>query len=85
MPASDDVQERYDVTGERRSFEQRLRAAEARLKRLPNYRSYLARGGGQCVLPQHRFFTLRVAGIRFRDWARTWRRKNVGCPTCRGR
>jgi Pectinacetylesterase len=84
--ASDDVQERYDVTGERRSFEQRLRAAEARLKRLPNYRSYLACGGDHCVLPQPHFFTLRVGGIRFRDWAVDLAAgRNVDCPTCRGR
>jgi Pectinacetylesterase len=84
--ASDDVQERYDVTGQRTSFEHRLRAAEARLKRLPNYRSYLACGGDHCVLPQHRFYSLRVAGVRFRDWAANLAAgRNVGCPTCRGR
>ena len=84
--ASDDVQERYDVTGERTPFERRLRAAEERLKRLPNYRSYLACGGDHCVLPQYRFYSLRVAGVRFRDWAaRLATGRNVGCPTCRGR
>lgn len=84
--ASDDVQERYDVTGERTPFETRLRGAEARLKRLTNYRSYLACGSDHCVLPQNRFYTLRVAGTRFRDWAgRLAAGRNVGCPTCRGR
>jgi hypothetical protein len=84
--ASDDVQERYDVAGERTSFQQRLRAAEARLKRLPNYRSYLACGSDHCVLPLPSFFTLRVAGVRLRDWAANLAAgKNVGCPTCRGR
>lgn len=84
--ASDDVQERYDVTGERTPFERRLRAAETRLKRLPNYRSYVACGSDHCILPQYRFYTLRVAGVRFRDWAaRLATGRSVGCPTCRGR
>jgi Pectinacetylesterase len=84
--ASDDVQERYDVSAERTPFERRLRAAEARLKRLPNYRSYLACGGDHCVLPQNRFYRLRVGGVSFRDWAaRLAAGRNVGCPTCSGR
>jgi hypothetical protein len=84
--ASDDVQERYDVTAERTPFERRLRAAETRLKRLPNYRSYLACGSDHCVLPADRFYRLRVGGVSFRDWAtRLAAGRNVSCPTCPGR
>jgi Pectinacetylesterase len=84
--ASDDVQERYDATRERTPFERRLRAAETRLKRLPNYRSYLACGGDHCVLPADRFYRLRVGGVALRDWtARLAAGRNVSCPTCPGR
>ena len=84
--ASDAVQERFYVAvgGAPGGFEPRLRRAEARLKRLPNYRSYLACGADHCVLPRPTFFTLRVAGVAVRDWAqRLATGKNVGCPTCR--
>jgi hypothetical protein len=84
--ASDNVQEAFDVAGELLPFERRLRAAETRLKRLPNYRSYLACGGDHCVLPRPRFYRLRVAGVRVRDWAANLAAgRDVGCPTCRGR
>jgi hypothetical protein len=67
--ASDDVQERfYAALGANSAgFEPRLRRAEAQLKRLPNYRSYLACGGDHCVLPRFGFFTLRVDGVLVRD------------------
>ena len=56
-----------------------------RLKRLPNYRSYLACGGAHCVLPLDSFYTLRVGGVVVRDWVRDLAGgRNVGCPTCRG-
>jgi alpha-beta hydrolase superfamily lysophospholipase len=84
--ASDDVQERFyeAVGGDPAGFEPRLRRAEAELKRLPNYRSYLACGGDHCVLPVDRFFTLQIRGIRVRDWVRrlAWG-AHVGCPSCR--
>jgi hypothetical protein len=85
--ASDDVQERFyeAVGGDPAGFEPRLRRAEAALKRLPNYRSYLACGGDHCVLPRESFFTLRVGGVRVRDWVqRLAAGRSVGCPTCRG-
>ena len=84
--ATDAVQERFYIAvgGAPGGFEPRLRRAEARLKRLPNYRSYLACGTDHCVLPRPTFFTLRVAGVAVRDWAqRLATGKNVGCPTCR--
>jgi alpha-beta hydrolase superfamily lysophospholipase len=84
--ASDDVQERFyvGVGGRAAGFEPRLRRAEAQLRRLGNYRSYLACGGDHCVLPRDTFFTLEVAGVRIRDWVeRLTSGRSVGCPICR--
>jgi hypothetical protein len=84
--ASDDVQERFyaAVGGKPAGFGPRLRRAETQLKRLRNYRSYLACGGDHCVTPRETFFTLRVGGVRLRDWVqRLAAGQNVGCPTCR--
>jgi hypothetical protein len=84
--ASDDVQERfYAALGDTpRGFEPKLRAAEQRLRRLPNYRSYVACGGEHCALPTEEFYSLRVDGVRLRDWvARLATGRNVDCPTCR--
>jgi pimeloyl-ACP methyl ester carboxylesterase len=84
--ASDNVQERFyeAVGGKAAGFEPRLRRAEAELKRLRNYRSYLACGGEHCVLPFESFFTLRVGGIALRNWVqRLAARQSVDCPTCR--
>jgi hypothetical protein len=83
--ASDDVQERFyaalgDVPA---GFEPRLRAAESRLKRVRNYRSYLACGGAHCALPSEEFYGLRVGGVRLRDWvADLAAGRNVKCPAC---
>ncbi len=62
------------------------RAHPARtLKRLPNYRSYLACGFNHCALPTEEFYSLRVDGIRLRDWvADLAAGRDVSCPTCRG-
>jgi hypothetical protein len=84
--ASDDVQEQfYAALGDSPGgFEPRLRAAEARLKRLPNYRSFLACGGLHCALPTDEFYGLRVGRVRLRDWvADLAAGKNVSCPLCR--
>jgi len=84
--ASDGVQDRFYVAvgGKTGGFEPRLRRAESRLKRLPNYRSYLACGSDHCVLPRPTFFSLRVGGVALRDWVqRLATGKNVGCRTCR--
>ena len=85
--ASDDVQEAFygAVGGQPGRFESDLRVAEAKLKKLPNYRSYLACGDEHCILPTPGFYTTRVAGVSLRNWtARLARGRNVSCPTCRG-
>jgi hypothetical protein len=83
--ASDDVQERfYAAVGDASSgFERRLRAAEARLKRVRNYRSFLACGGQHCALPTEEFYALQVGPVRLRNWvANLAAGRNVSCPTC---
>ena len=83
----DAVQERFyeAVGGKFDGFPPRLVAAEHTLKRLPNYRSYLACGFNHCALPTHEFYSLRVAGVRLRVWvADLAAGRNVGCPTCPG-
>jgi hypothetical protein len=85
--AADEVQAEFyaAVGGERRDFARRLRAAERQLKRIPNYRSYLACGTGHCALQTSEFYFLRVRGARLRDWvARLAAGRDVGCPVCRG-
>jgi Pectinacetylesterase len=85
--AQDAVQERFyeAVGGKAGGFAPRLRAAERTLKRLPNYRSYLACGLNHCALPTPEFYSLRVGGIRLRDWvADLAAGRNVSCPACRG-
>jgi Pectinacetylesterase len=83
--ASDDVQEAFfgAVGGDPAGFEPRLRAAEARLKRLRNYRSFLACGNEHCSLPAADFYSTRVAGVALRAWvARLAAGRNVSCPLC---
>jgi hypothetical protein len=83
--ASDRVQERFyeAVGGKPGGFEPRLRLAERTLKRLPNYRSYLACGSNHCALPTPEFYSLRVGGVSLRDWvADLAAGRNVNCPTC---
>lgn len=86
--ASDDVQEAFygAVGGKAGGFEPRLRAAERQLKKLPNYRSYLACGDRHCILPSPAFYSTSVGGISLRAWvARLAEGKNVSCPACRSR
>lgn len=83
--ASDDVQQAFyeAVGGNPANFPPQLRAVEARLKRLPNYRSYLACGNNHCALPSPEFSSLRVDGVPLRDWvADLAAGKDVSCPTC---
>jgi hypothetical protein len=83
----DAVQERFyeAVGGKPGGFAPRLAAAERTLKRLPNYRSYLACGFNHCALPTEEFYSLRVGGVRLRDWvADLASGRNVSCPTCTG-
>jgi hypothetical protein len=84
--AGDDVQEAFyaAVGGDPKDFEGRLRAAESNLKRLPNYRSYLACGDRHCILPDSAFYSTTVRKVRLREWvADLAAGANVACPTCR--
>jgi hypothetical protein len=84
--AQDGVQQAFygAVGGDPAGFEPRLRAAETTLKKLPNYRSYLACGGEHCALPTPEFYSLRVGGVSLRDWtARLAAGRDLSCPVCR--
>jgi Pectinacetylesterase len=83
--ASDDVQQQFyeALGGDPADLPGRLHAVERRLKRLPNYRSYLACGDGHCALPTSEFSSLRVDGVPLRDWvADLAAGKDVSCPMC---
>jgi hypothetical protein len=84
--ASDGVQEAFysAVGGNPADFPGRLRAAEAMLKRLPNYRSFLACGSAHCSFDRPDFYSESVGGVRLRDWvANLAAGKDVTCPACR--
>jgi hypothetical protein len=84
--AEDQVQQDFyrAVGGRPGGFAPRLAAAERTLKKLKNYRSYLACGFNHCALPTSEFYSLRVGGVSLRDWvARLAAGRNVGCPVCR--
>jgi hypothetical protein len=84
----DGVQEQFyaAVGADPSGFAPRLRAAERELKRLPNYRSYLACGTAHCAFQGGEFYSLRVGGVRLRDWvADLAAGRDVDCPECRGR
>jgi pectinacetylesterase len=84
--AGDDVQEAFygAVGGTPSGFEQRLRTAERTLKRLPNYRSYLACGDEHCSFPTDSFYSTRVGGVALHDWAADLAAgRDVACPLCR--
>jgi hypothetical protein len=86
--AGDDVQERFywGVGGDPAEFEGRLRAAEVALKRLPNYRSYLACGDAHCSFGGEAFYATQVNGVALRDWvADLAAGRDVSCPLCQGR
>jgi hypothetical protein len=73
------------VGGDGRNFAKQLRAAERQLKRVRNYRSYLACGSEHCAFQSSEFYFLRVRGVRLRDWvAGLAEGRDVGCPECRG-
>jgi pimeloyl-ACP methyl ester carboxylesterase len=85
--AADQVQEAFyrAVGGSPDDFPRRLRQAERELKRLPNYRSFLACGTNHCAFQSGEFYSLRVGGVRLRDWvADLARGRDVDCPLCRG-
>jgi hypothetical protein len=84
--AEDGVQAAFyrAVGGTEADFPARLRAAEATLKRLPNYRSYLACGSAHCSFDRPAFFAEQVGGVRLRDWvAGLAAGDDVTCPQCR--
>jgi hypothetical protein len=84
--AEDNVQQQFylAVGGRPGGFAPRLATAERTLKKLKNYRSYLACGTRHCALPTSEFYSLRVGGVRLRDWvADLAAGRNVGCPICR--
>jgi hypothetical protein len=84
--AEDHVQQQFylAVGGKPGGFAPRLATAERTLKKLKNYRSYLACGTRHCALPTGEFYSLRVGGVRLRDWvANLAAGRNVGCPVCR--
>ena len=86
--ASDRVQLAFyrAVGGRPAGFSPRLRSAERELKRLPNYRSYLACGTEHCAFQGDEFYSLRVNGMPLRDWvADLAAGRDVECPTCRAR
>jgi dienelactone hydrolase len=86
--ASDQVQVAFyrAVGGRPAGFSARLRSAERELKRLPNYRSYLACGTEHCAFQDGEFYSLRVNGVRLRDWvADLAAGRDVDCPACRSR
>ncbi len=71
--------------GDRSTFEPLLRVQETELKKLPNYRSYLACGGFHCAFPTPLFYSTRVDGVRLSDWvAKIADGRNVTCPDCGG-
>lgn len=81
----DGVQQAFYVAvgGTRDGFPPRLRAAEERLKKLPNYRSFLACGSEHCAFDRPEFYSRAVGGIRLRDWvADLAAGKDVDCPAC---
>jgi Pectinacetylesterase len=84
--AADDVQASFyeAVGGVAEDFPAKLRSAETELKRLPNYRSYLACGTAHCGFQSSEFYELRVGGVRLRDWvADLAAGRDVDCPECR--
>jgi hypothetical protein len=84
--AEDNVQQQFylAVGGKPGGFAPRLVIAERTLKKLRNYRSYLACGTRHCALPTSEFYSLQVGGVRLRDWvANLAAGRNVGCPMCR--
>ncbi len=83
--ARDGVQEIFyrAVGGDPAQFPGRLRAAERTLKRLRNYRSFLACGSRHCALPTDEFYSLQVGGVRLRNWvADLAAGRHVSCPSC---
>lgn len=83
--AADDVQASFyrAVGGRPGDFSPGLRAAERELRRLPNYRSYLACGSAHCAFQGGEFYALRVGGVRLREWvADLARGRDVDCPEC---
>jgi Pectinacetylesterase len=85
--ADDGVQAAFyeAVGGDPADFAPRLRRVESRLKRIDNYRSFLACGTSHCAFPSRDFTSLAVDGVVLSDWVRDLADgKDVECPECRG-
>ncbi len=81
----DAVQDRFfqAVGGRPNAFPPRLRAAEQALKRVPNYRSFLACGSDHCAFDRSTFYSVEVNGVRLRDWVSNLAvGRDVDCPEC---
>jgi Pectinacetylesterase len=69
--------------GDAATFEPTLREVERWLKRIPNYRSYLACGRFHCAFDDESFFTTETGGVRLRDWVQDLAAgRDVDCPEC---
>lgn len=68
------------------SFTQGMDASLERLRRLSNFRAYIAPGGEHCITPSDRFYGEQVGDVRFRDWFASWvsggDAPNVRCVEC---
>jgi hypothetical protein len=84
--AADGVQKAFygAVGGDPAQFPQRLKTAETTLKRLPNYRSFIACGSAHCSFDGPSFYSEATGGVRLRDWvADLADGEDVACPACR--
>jgi hypothetical protein len=73
------------VGGDPTRFASQLRGVEQRLKRIDNYRSYLACGAAHCAFPTPEFTSLVVDGVRLSDWVGDLAEgRDVDCPACPG-
>jgi hypothetical protein len=54
------------------------------LKKLPNYRSYLACGTEHCAFDRATFYSTTTGGVRLGNWvAGQASGRNVSCPECK--
>lgn len=87
--AHDSIQQRYflEAGATQGSWEEALAASLAEIHvQAPNFHSWVAGGGGHCILPFAEFYTHEMEGLRFRDWvarlASGQAVENVRCADC---